>query len=171
MKSIFGRDGIASGSIEHARTHAGELYKVGVNNAALGAAAFLYIQLNVPAGLELHVKAPAVYNSLAATLDLLEAPTITDGTTAIVPRNKKRSSTHDATMTGRIFSDPTAISAGTTLDLINFTGALVSPDGPQPSDMEWILKQNTKYVFRLQNNGGGASTAFLRLHFYEQLLT
>jgi len=97
----------------------------------------------------------------------LEAPTVTDGTTPLVPMNRKRASLRS--YGSILFSDPTAITPVTTLDAVNFTGILMNNIGPQNNDFEWILKASTKYVFRLQNTAG-ISTAFMKIHFYEELL-
>jgi hypothetical protein len=166
MRSTMGRSALTIQSTEHGRIHAGEMFTAGVNNAALGAAGFLYIQLNVAAGFEVHAKAVEFYNSLAATFDLLEAPTVTDGVTALVPFNRDRTSTKAPN--SLLFSNPTSITPTTILEALNFTGSLLNNIGPQNNDLEWILKPSTKYIFRLQNNGGGAATAFMKIHFYEE---
>jgi hypothetical protein len=168
MRGTFGRDALGVYSTEHARCHSGEMFKAGVNSASLGAASFLYLELIIPTDRQVHLKPVVLYNSLAATYDIIEAPTITDGNSAVAKLNRLRSSIKASGLV--IWSNPTAISAGTTLDIVNFTGELVSPDGTLFSDMEWVLKANTKYVLRLQNNGGGASTAFMRINWYEELL-
>ena len=83
--TAFGKDSLPVISSEHNHIHGGDMWTAGVSNGALGAAAYLYIQANVPVGVEVHVKAVEFYNSLAGVYSLLEAPTVTDGTTPLVP--------------------------------------------------------------------------------------
>jgi hypothetical protein len=167
VKATLGRDALTVYTLEHARIHAGELFTAGVSSAALGAAGYLYMEVIVPLSLTrgAHLKAVEFYNSLAATFNLVEAPTITDGTTPVTILNRNRMSTRTSGLT--IVSDPTLISAGTTLDTMNFTGSLLNNVGPQSSDIEWILKPGVKYLIRLQNNGGGNSTGYIKAHWYE----
>jgi len=100
------------------------------------------------------------------TIDLIEAPTITDGTTAAFAANMNRQSanTHEA----QFFSDPTAISGGTIIDTIYMPAAGLGSQtiGAGVVGIERMLKKSTDYVIRIVN-AGAASTFYTSVLFYE----
>lgn len=100
------------------------------------------------------------------TVDLLESPTLTDGTTAATAHNMNRQSsqTHEA----QFFSDPTGISGGTIIETLFIPGGGTGSNtvGSTIQGVERILKKNTSYVIRIAN-AGGASTFYTKVLFYE----
>lgn len=79
----------------------------------------------------------------------VEAPTVTDGTTAITPQRINRDTSTATTMT--IYSDPTSISGGTTLvDVIIPSGGNKTGGGVS-NNVYWTLKPNTDYVASVEN--------------------
>jgi len=100
------------------------------------------------------------------TVDLIEAPTLTDGTTAAFAANLNRTSTN--THTAQFFSDPTGISGGAIIDTL-FMPALgtgANTTGTGIVGVERILKKSTDYIIRIVN-GGAASTFYTSVLFYE----
>src|SRR3972149_4997883 len=165
IMSIFGRSNVPIITQEHNLIHGGRLFSAQISSAALAAAGTLLMEMIVPAGIEVHVKPVAFYNSLAGRFELLEAPPKTDGNSAIPILNKKRNAVIASNVI--LWSNPSAISAGTVLDDLYFTTLFGSNVAVNAVDQEWILKPSTKYLFRLTNNGGVASTAFVKLNWYE----
>lgn len=100
------------------------------------------------------------------TIDLIEAPTITDGTTAAFAANMNRLSnkTHEA----QFFGDPTGVSGGTIIDTLYLpaSGTGANTTGTGVSGFERILKKSTDYVIRIVN-AGAASTFYTSVLFYE----
>src|SRR5574341_909987 len=100
------------------------------------------------------------------TIDLLEAPTLTDGTTEAFAVNMNRLSTktHEA----RFFSNPTGVSGGTIIDTLYIpaAGTGANTTGTGVSGAERILKRSTDYVIRI-TNAGAASTFYTSVLFYE----
>lgn len=100
------------------------------------------------------------------TIDLIESPTITDGTTAVLARNMNRQSTN--THTAQFFSDPTGVSGGTIIDTLYIPSAGLGSQttGTGVLGVERILKKSTSYVLKIVN-GGAASTFYTSVLFYE----
>ena len=95
------------------------------------------------------------YNLVAATqsvrMTVREAPTVTDGTSAVTPLHLNRNYTSGSSVTG--YSNPTSISSGTTiLDALipsggNKTGGAIG------NAVIWTMKKNTDYTVQLENLG------------------
>ena len=80
--------------------------------------------------------------------EAFEAPTVTNGTTAITAYNLKRSSA--ITPTTLFYSDPTSVSGGTKIQALVVTagkggGAVATEAGA------WQLNINTSYVWKITN--------------------
>ena len=145
----------------------GELYLI-TSIRSKGAGATVYLQGKFSDRL-FHVisRAHSFDGGGPFTVDVVEAPTITDGTTPVIARNMNRNSakTHQAIF----FSDPTAVSGGTVIEtLLLPAGGVGSNTSGVGSTLgaERILKQNTDYVIRIAN-AGGASTFNTVVLFYE----
>ena len=98
-------------------------------------------------------------NITELTFQIHEAPTITDGTTALTPTNFNRNSTNPALF--RIYTDPTNVSGGT---LIKEYRHYALPNEPALTTMEgngtfMYLKPNTSYSMRF-TNGDNAERKF-----------
>jgi hypothetical protein len=140
------------------RNRAGEILTAQMSSTSLGAAGVLLAELVLPTTFDVYLTVTA-YGSLATLLEIIESPTITDGTSAVVVRNRNRNAAKTSQI--KLFSDPTAISAGTGLEYAPFTtGAIVTS--------EWVLKAGLKYLVRLTNNGAIAATASFRLDWHEE---
>lgn len=101
--------------------------------------------------------------------EFIEAPTITDGTTEVSIINADRTSTSSTTMT--IYSNPSGISAGTTIeevDMFGESGVGQNRRGDRyQSSLDFILKENEDYVIRITNNGAGGSQVHISIRWYE----
>jgi hypothetical protein len=159
--------GLVTMTVEHAAIHAGQAYSARVSGAAVAKDALLYMELIIPTGLNVHLKEVELYtDGTAALLTILEAPTITNGTTAITPLNRNRT----AGLTSQIvaYSDPSAISAGITLDTFTKGVNASFAVGGDKNDREWILKGGTKYLIEVQNkNASVAAIMYMNAFWYE----
>ena len=95
-------------------------------------------------------------------LEILEAPTITDGNAALTPVNRRRTGTPPASGV-TVYSNPTSISAGTVIASTYFTGKADF----LADQLELILKAGTKYLYRFTNSSGGAAVCSMELFWYE----
>lgn len=152
----------------HHEIHESEAFSL-AHSFSLASSGVGYLQLIVPATTYPHLRLiGANADSEKWKLELIEAPTITDGSTAVVFRNRNRNSTGAATVVA--YSNPTSVSAGTTIDthyLGGGTGQGQSKSGGATSvDEEFILKAGTKYVLKATNGGVGAGICNVRLFYY-----
>jgi hypothetical protein len=102
------------------------------------------------------------------TLNLIESPTLTDGTISFTAPNMNRRSTK--THQAQFFADPTNISGGTiieTLFLPSSGGGTNAAGGGNTVGTERILKANTDYIIQATNSGGQNSTLYTSILFYE----
>ena len=133
--SIFGKTAIPVISNEHNLIHGGELFSAEVANVALGAAAKLYIEINVPATHAACLKKFKFYNGDDGIIELTEAPTLTTGAAALTPINRNRESGNVAVSV--LKSNPTGISGGTSLSKFYFKGTVQAGGLLEDSDWEW----------------------------------
>ena len=163
---VFGHTALPVITDLHNKIHAGEVFFAMQSSASLGAGSALLMELILDS-FEVHLKSIDYYNGLAGLLELLEAPTITDGNSPIVALNRNRNSSKKASLT-KIYSNPTAISGGTALESIPFAGNVLSSTVEVTIDNEWVLKPGTKYLIRLTNNGGAGTPAYFKANWYEE---
>lgn len=97
-------------------------------------------------------------------ITITENPTVTDGTTAVTPRNMDRNSTNTATTV--VYTDPTSISGGTVL-IHELTDAGHKVAGASSHEIPMTLKSNEDYVFTLQNIGANTATYVWKLIWAE----
>jgi hypothetical protein len=111
----------------------------------------------------------AIVNSEATTMEysLLEAPTVTDGTTPLTftAYNRLREDVPNFVA----YSNPTSVSGGVT---INEHRNYTAHSGKQPIETQLngnplVLKRNTKYVFRLKNNDNTTRKFFVEFILME----
>ena len=119
-----------------------------------------------------HLKEKTIVDGSDTLLcQFIEAPTVTDGTTLVPTYNRNRNSSTTSVMV--IYSDPTNISGGTILEYDYIFGADNALGGAQVSspgafmNLEWVLKPNTTYIYKLENLGDGTATFLSKLMWYE----
>jgi len=100
------------------------------------------------------------------TVNFLEAPTMTDGTTEVFAMNMNRQSANTPDI--QFFSNPTAVSGGTIIETIFIpaSGLGANTTGAGISGAERIMKKSTNYSLQIIN-AGNASTFYTRSLFYE----
>lgn len=135
---------------------------------SVGAGATVYIQGKFGASQFFHTieRRHSFEGGGPYTVDLIEAPTITDGTTVATARNMNRNSAN--THTAQFFTDPTAVSGGTIIDTLYMPalGLGANTTGTGVIGVERILKKSTDYVIKIFNPGA-ASTFYTSVLFYE----
>ncbi len=165
--SAFGKFALPTVSNEHNNIHGGNFFTARVANAALGASALLFIEVIIPAGIEMHLKQISFYNGDDGYYELVEAPTLTTGAAALIAYNRLRTSTKLTNIS--LKSNPTGISSGIVLDDMYFKGTNQVLGTLITLDWEWVLKPETTYLIRLTNNGAGSEQALLKANWYERV--
>lgn len=159
-------------SSDHAAIHAGYGFSANVRNTSVADASTLLLEFKTPASSDtvVHMKSWEAWGEGGKnTFELLEAPTLTTGSTAITPVSRRRIGV-PPTSACTLKSDPTSISAGTSLEATLFGGGGAGPGGGgnRSADLEFVLKPNTTYLFRLTNNSGAAKGLSLWVFWYEE---
>ena len=141
--------GVPSISIEHAAIHDGKGFWLWQEDADFDIAGPLLFDILAPAAPHIHLKTVEVYHSAtSALLEIIEAPTITPGTTPVPIYNLDRQS---SALSGvSVFSDPSGISDGTVLlSATLLTGSPVAPIVDKTTEREIILKASARTLIRL----------------------
>lgn|SRR5574341_51811 len=100
-------------------------------------------------------------------IEVIENPTLTDGTVPLFATNMNRNSTKTHTM--QFLGNPTGISGGVLLDTLYMpaVGSGNNKTGLGGEENERNLKRNTNYLLKVTNNGSQTSTLWTRLTFFE----
>lgn len=133
-----------------------------------------YLQIKTPATGVIHITDISIIpNGEEITINAIEAPTVTDGTTAVTPNNMDRRSAQTAlgTFGISVFNNPTAVSGGTIIESLYLPGiagtAQTSKGGGQGKGLsERVLKPNTDYILEIINNGATTSDVQLNIFLY-----
>lgn len=162
---------------DHEANHLGWGYSASVFAEGVADNGYVQLEFKTPATLAagaVHLKS---YRGWAegglATLEIIEAPTLTTGNTAFVPKNRRRTGT-PPTSGCTLKTDPTSISAGTTIEgpiACGGGGAGGGAGGNVTQDQELVLNENTTYLIRVQNLAGSAKALGLWIFWYEELET
>lgn len=149
---------------EHHAVHEGIAYDLNIYSTVTNGTP-KYCQFKTGAGY-IHLKQKVIVNGTDTLLcQFIEAPTVTDGTTTATVNNRNRNSANTTTMT--VYTNPTAVSGGTILEYDYLSGTNQSAAAPAGSTLEWILKPNTSYVYKLENATAGTATFLSKLLWYE----
>ena len=146
----------------------GELYSQTVVAPPIAAGTSAYIQNKTGSRIFHTISREHTFDGGGPFLvEIIEAPTLTDGTIEIFAVNMNRNSTK--THSARFFVNPTAISGGTILDTIYMpaTGTGVNTVGFGGEGNERNLKTNTDYLIKVTNNGTQPGTLWTRVIFFE----
>ena len=156
---------------DHDLIHQGKAFTT-VNKFTIASAASAYLEMIIPAGAYVHFKPVAMQSDgPKITIQLIEAPTITTGSTAVTPANRRRIGT-PAISTVTVKSNPTGVSGGTVLDQDYIGGgtgnAQTTSGGASQNDNEWVLKAGTTYVIKVTNGGSGSADVNIKTFWYEE---
>lgn len=169
---------IAMIDADHAMIHRGEFFTVYQTTTALGASSWVDFYFITDTDIETHLKQIDATNSggLCEFLICEGGTTMTMGGTTCVSYNRNRNSTIVTSLSVNKNTTWGSTSGGITSTQTNVvsrfyigsTGtAPTRLGGSESNSLEWILKNATTYVIRM-NNLGTAGYASLRLHFYEE---
>lgn len=157
---------------DHANIHNGIAFTT-ANKFTLAAAASGYLEIIVPAGAYIHFKPVSMQSDgPKITVQLIEAPTLTTGSTAVIPVNRRRIGT-PAISVVTVKNNPTAVSAGTVLDQDyigggSSAGGSTTSGGMAINDNEWVLKPATTYAIKVTNGGSGSADVNIKTFWYEE---
>ena len=145
---------------------AGKCYSLSFS-ASVTAAGILYLQIKTGSKqcsiMDWHVS--GIGQPL--TVEAIENPTLTNGTTPVVPYNMNRNSS--ATATTLFYSNPSSISSGTVI-FIEAIASEKGSGGSVASEHVWTLKTNEDYLWKITNVGNNTATVSGTLMFSETLV-
>lgn len=152
--------------IEHHKIHEGDHYVTVDYDNDVDIAGPKYWHIKAPASGYIHL-AWRLKSSFNGTVEFFESPTTSADGTALTPRNSDRNSSATATL--QAFYDPTVSVAGTRLDVDVIGSDGVNPVGADGGDLhresEWILKQNTSYLFKFTASTDNARVTIHLSHY------
>lgn len=157
----------------HRHIHEGKSFEVYKIVEGLANNAKTYIEVKTPENESIHLKGIRVWITEGAVfIRLVEAPTLTTGTTAFTPVNRNRNRIgNDLIESGATVKvDPTGISGGDELFKWKFgTSGIGSQDNESDiaAQIEWVLAPNKTYLFELENKSGSAIDTSIGLTWYE----
>lgn len=155
---------------DHRQIHKSNHFTVSKIFSSVASGSYALVRVKPGATYALHLVFNISTNSEMATLEILENCTFTNNGTALTAYNNDRSSSQASTAT--LNHTPTINSAGTTIYTSFFgSSAFVASKSCNlfSSRQEWILKPNTEYCFRIQNNGVAAQDIGIELMWYEPI--
>ena len=147
----------------HHRVHEGKSFTVSHKADVANGANFDFLIVTPNTTKRAHM---TVELDVEAETDMLlyEAVTATAGT-ALTAYNRDRNSASTATVS--VTHTPTGITEGTTIIRTHHLGSGKSYGGGERQTHEFILKQNTKYLFRLTNATGSNNYMSVKFDWYE----
>ncbi len=154
---------------EHAAIHDGVAYSAALV-FDLVAAGVSYMEMVTPVTGYVHFRPETIETSGPLILaQLIEAPTLTTGSTAVVPLNRRRLGTPNVSSLV-LKSDPTAVSGGAIIDqtLVGGTSGKSAGGGSASNNAEWVLKQDTVYAVKVTNSGTETATINIKAVWYEE---
>ena len=127
-------------------------------------------QLKTGAGLSLFYGINLNSNMTSLTFQMFEAPTITDGTTALTPVNFNRNTARTARY--QLFVDPTEVSGGIKVKEFRTYSIASSPvlTTMQANSIYYSLKPDTSYSLHITNNDNQGRTVFAQFVMMEASL-
>ncbi len=162
-------------SSDHEAIHQGIGYTVANSAEGIADDGYLYLELIAPAAnvAAIHLKKVIAWcEGGIASFEVVEAPTVTTGITALAPQNRRRTGTPKAT-TLVVKSNPTGIANGTVIEgpyLFGGGGNGAGQGGLLDSDLEIILKPATTTIIRARNLAGAAKALSLHAFWYEEIV-
>ncbi len=157
---------------EHALIHKGILFSLCQSNPAIANNGEILYQFKTPADgtVDIHLKDLKVWLvDNPWEIELIEAPTVTDGTSQLTPINRNRKSSNTSQLT--VYSDPTNISGGTVLGSCLAGGGSgigqADSGGVDGFTLEYELMPSTDYVLRVKNTSGTVNPGSVQVFWYE----
>lgn len=156
-------------SSDHSAIHNGEGFNAWVYAEGVADDGYKQIEFVTPAVGYVHMKLMTALAEGLASFEVVEAPTLSSGSTAFTPVNLRRVGTPPAS-TCTLKTDSTYTSGGTVIRayLLGQGSGGNSTGGTQDKDIELVLKPETTYLFRVRNLAGSAKALSLWLFWYEE---
>ena len=144
----------------------GDIY-IGQASITLAATATASLQMKTGADTDVYlIGLDTVTTATRITEKIIEAPTITDGTTELTMINMNRQS--DQTPGFTVYTDPTSISGGTVIDQVEKYEAKKSPQSAVGGAFLRIkFKRSEDYVLSLVNGDNQQTLAFVKFYMLE----
>jgi len=144
----------------------GDIY-VGFATLSINNGASSYLQMKTNGGDIYLLSYGIVTDSARTTEEIIEAPTITDGTTALSTiYNANRQSTD--TPGFDIYTNPTSISGGTIIDKVEQYEAKKSLGvAGEAGNIRLKFKKSTDYVLKLTNGDNSQKSYFVKFYILE----
>jgi len=131
-------------------------FSLAVPYAGVAGAANAVLEFKTPATGTIKLKAAGHSTGASLKVELVEAPTLTTGSTAVVPVNIDRASSVNSAVVAK--SNPTTISAGTVVD---------TAFSYEVDPTEYTLKVNTVYMIKVTNTEGTAKDITIIANYSE----
>lgn len=142
----------------------GRIFHVSFNTTiTAGATAWAQVKTNNKKVTVVHYELVSLTENMR--FSVFEAPTITDGTTAMTSRNVNRNYTETATT--QLFSNPTNVSGGTLLLIHGMPSGANKVGGTSGHSETWTLKPSTSYGLKMENLGNSTNEFVFNMSFYE----
>ena len=151
----------------HAQVHNANGYEVSHVFTAIADGAYADLLIYVANGKECHAEFAGAAGGDAFAY-LYEGPTVSINGPTLTPVNLNRTSTNTATTLFYHTSTLTASGTALLIQMINGGQKNQSFGGATEARNEWILKENTWYLARIQNKAGGAKNFNVSVAFYEE---
>jgi hypothetical protein len=168
--------GVRAITTDHASIHLGWGYSIYASFANVANGNIRYIALTTPNVDEterpyVHLKFYDTWISNASGIcELLENPSAVTKSGDLTVMNRDRIKADEASSVVAITASD--ITGGTVLELLRFGGGGTGPQGrsggDRSIDIEWVLKPNTTYVFRITNTSGSEADIGFWAFWYEE---
>lgn len=154
--------------INHVRLHEAKAFtsfKLYPPSAGLAQNANLDMVITTPVGVNPHILLNAQCDQ-NAILYFYEDVTVNSGGTLFVPVNRNRTSTI-VSGCGVLINPTLTINNGVIFEEYLSAGESKKASGTGVGSLEFVLKANMSYLFRLTNVGSAAAATFMSLEWYE----
>lgn len=160
----------------HSHIHEGKAFSYMQTIVSLANNGYMYFEFTTPEDDDMHLKQINIWGSEGPiTIDIIERPTLTTGTTAKIPINLNRTRVDGSPLaSGAVLkTNPTSISGGTSIlgdpFRIGVNGIGVQGNAFQAgTEVERVLEKGENiYLLRAQNVSGGAIDLSINPVWYE----
>ena len=143
----------------------GDIY-IGFAALSIATLAKKYLQLKTNGGDIYLLSYGVVTDSARTTEKIIEAPSLTDGTTALTMYNMNRQSVE--TPGFDVYTDPTSVTGGTVIDQIEQYEAKKSLGvAGEAGNIRIKFKKSTDYVLELTNGDNNTKNYFVKFYMIE----